>query len=374
MKKIAVAVSAALLAGSAFAANVSLYGRADTGLSYKNVRTTTAAGTESTKSFSMDSGNSTGGRWGLKGTEELGNGVKVGFVLESGFSSDTGKGSSDGLFNRESSLYLTGSFGTVYAGRMGTLLSDAGSTGWWGSMASPFGSGWGDIAGHEAVMAKYATRTNNTVTYFSPRMSGLQLSAQYAMGNDSVENKPAGNRYFAAGLDYQVGAFEVGALVDYLNKSSSSVDTDKLDDALTFSLAANYDCGFAKSFLAVQYYKDVAGVGDALSSDFLPASYTDSRLATLKGYGVNIGFDAPAFGGNFMFSMGYADGDVQYAGDKDGDFKGYTALAGYSYPFSKRTSVYAGAGWTKYKTNITSSASSNKTQVAQVMTGLVHKF
>jgi len=118
MKKIAVAVSAALIAGSAMAADVTVYGVIDTGFSYTSTREKVSDNysdeymngyhsSTSEKKFSMDSGNSAGSRWGLKGGEDLGNGYKVGFKLESGFSSDTGKGSDDGLFNREATLSVS---------------------------------------------------------------------------------------------------------------------------------------------------------------------------------------------------------------------------------------------------------------------------
>ena len=399
MKKIAVAVSAALLAGSAMAANVDLYGRVDTGFSYTNTRAKSAlkdvSATTSTKSFSMDSGNSTGSRWGLKGSEDLGNGYKVGFVLESGFSSDTGKGSDDGLFNRESTISVSGPFGTIYAGRMGSLISDLGSVGWYGSMASPFGSGWGEIAGHQAVMSMQG-RKNNTLVYMSPRQNGLQFSAQYSMGDDGSENKAATDRYAAIGVDYQVGNLEVGFLADYMNKSTAAFSSETIktwnpkdyidENAWTINLAANYDCGFAKTFIAGQYFKNVSdftGVSktlggyqaDYLISDDKDAYVKDSgRVTSLKGFGVNLGVDIPAFGGNVMASIGYADADVRQAKGKIGTAKGYTALAGYTYPFSKRTNVYAGAGYTQYKYDFDYMSGSYKKTTTQVMAGLVHKF
>ena len=410
MKKIALAVSAALLAGSAMAANVDLYGRIDTGFSYTNERTKVTGnealnGTASTKKFSMDSGNSTGSRWGLKGSEDLGNGYKVGFVLESGFSSDTGKGSDDGLFNRESTISVSGPFGTIYAGRMGSLISDLGSAGWYGSMASPFGSGWGEIAGHQAVMSMQG-RKNNTLIYMSPRQNGLQFSAQYSMGDEGSENKPKTDRYAAIGVDYQVGNLEVAGLIDYMNKKSSLgtaksgkktlTKSDQVDDAWTFNLAANYDFGFLKAFAAAQYYKDASDLGGQVASyqsdvkDTITRTRDQARLddllrtVSLKGYGLNIGADVPVFGGNFMVSAGYADADVRRHDTKSkykiGTLKGYTALAGYSYPFSKRTSVYAGAGYTQYKLSLNKSrdnkslVGTSKTQTFQAMAGLVHKF
>ena len=54
-------------------------------------------------SFTMDSGNASGSRFGFKGTEDLGNGLTVGFILENGFDADTGK---DGtMFNRGRQLW-----------------------------------------------------------------------------------------------------------------------------------------------------------------------------------------------------------------------------------------------------------------------------
>lgn len=80
----AVAVLGAF-AGSAFAANVTMYGIIDTGLGY----TSTDRGYgEDVNKFDMRSGQNSASRFGVKGEEDLGNGVKVGFSLENGFSSD----------------------------------------------------------------------------------------------------------------------------------------------------------------------------------------------------------------------------------------------------------------------------------------------
>jgi len=407
MKKIAVAVSAALIAGSAMAADVTVYGVIDTGFSYTSTREKVSDNysdeymngyhsSTSEKKFSMDSGNSAGSRWGLKGGEDLGNGYKVGFKLESGFSSDTGKGSDDGLFNREATLSVSGPFGAVYAGRMNALISDGGSVGWYGAMASPFGSGWGDIAGHYAVMSTQSYK-NNSLVYMSPRFSGLQFSAQYSMGDDGSENKSSTDRYAAIGVDYQAGNLEIGFLADYMNKSTgpySYWDEDEdpkeyIDqNAWTINLAANYDCGFAKTFAAVQYFKNVkdfTGVTETITgaeADFWDYDDDDKnayvkdwvRDTSLKGFGVNLGVDVPAFGGNVMVSIGYADADYRQEKQKIGKLKGYTALAGYQYPFNKRTNVYAGAGYTRYKLDASDRSASYKTGKFQALAGLKHTF
>lgn len=107
-------------AGSAMAADVTLYGILDTGVGYSHVDFDGQK--EKTDNFSMMAGQASGSRWGLKGTEDLGNGLTVGFILESGFESDTGANSSStAFFNRESSLYLQGGFGKIGFGRMGAF-------------------------------------------------------------------------------------------------------------------------------------------------------------------------------------------------------------------------------------------------------------
>ena len=378
MKKIALAVSAALLAGSAMAADVTLYGRIDTGFSYTNTRTNSFGEKSSAKSFSMDSGNSTGSRWGLKGTEDLGNGYKVGFVLESKFWSDSGKSESR-LFHRESSLFVSGGFGTVYAGRLTSITGDSGSIGWYGGMASPFGSGWGAIAGHNEVISMQFGK-DNTLAYVSPRFAGVQVSAQYSMGEDSKENKPSTDRYAAVGVDYQAGNLEVGAVVDYMNRNSADIDSDKLEDAWTFNLAANYDFDVVKVYAAAQYVKDNPTLG---RWSYAPTGASEAeklefhRHVAFDGFGVNLGADMPLLGGNLLASIGYADGKGEYDKVKELDAKAYTALVGYTYPFSKRTSVYAGAGWTRVKHDYNDHANragTVKVDTYQAMAGLVHKF
>lgn len=80
----AVAVLGAF-AGSALAADVQLYGLVDLGLNWTQVD----KGTTTTDSFGMGSGQNSGSRFGLKGTEDLGNGYKVGFNLENSFKADS---------------------------------------------------------------------------------------------------------------------------------------------------------------------------------------------------------------------------------------------------------------------------------------------
>lgn len=379
-KLIAVAVLGACVAGSAFAANVDVYGRIDTGLSYVHYDETGLS--DAVDTLSLDSGLSSGSRWGLKGSEDLGNGYQVGFVLESGFSSDTGAMSKDGLFNREATLRVSGPFGSIYAGRMGRIGSDAGSVGFYAGSVSPFGSGWGKMPGHFAVTANYDTRYSNALAYVSPKVGPVTVYAQYTMGN-ATENESGDDRLFSLGAQADFGALQVLGLVEYLNKKSfdgtNAYDDSQYDDSYTINLGGSYDFGVAKVFLAGQYFKaapDFAGMKD---------NYGDGSVDEIAwrfsfdGFGVNVGATAPIGAGQFLVSAGYGKGDLNIdTKDAKVSADAYIIQVGYTYPFSKRTNLYAGAGYMQtsmedgYITNTSTSDKDFKT--TQVMFGLLHKF
>ena len=110
-KTLAAAALLGAFAGSAVAADVTLYGVVDYGLQYTHVDSD-KANTDAVDNFQLSSGNQSGARFGLKGSEDLGNGVKAGFHLENGFAADTGSLAQNSLlFCREASLFVNGAFG-----------------------------------------------------------------------------------------------------------------------------------------------------------------------------------------------------------------------------------------------------------------------
>ena len=62
----------------------------------------------------------------MKGTEDLGNGLTVGFVLENGFTADDGVDGGSAMFDRESMLFLEGNFGKLAFGRIGSFNQGSG--------------------------------------------------------------------------------------------------------------------------------------------------------------------------------------------------------------------------------------------------------
>lgn len=379
-KLIAVAVLGACVAGSAFAANVDVYGCIDTGLSYVHYDETGLSDAKDT--LSLDSGMSSGNRWGLKGSEDLGNGYQVGFVLESGFDADTGALGAGGIFAREATLRVSGPFGSIYAGRMGRIGSDAGSVGFYAGSVSPFGSGWGKMPGHFAVTANYDSRYNNALAYVSPKVGPVTVYAQYTMGN-ATENESGDDRLFSLGAQADFGALQVLGLVEYLNKKSVAgtivYDDSQYDDSYTINLGGSYDFSVAKVFLAGQYFKAAPNYA-GMKANYAGLVKKNEWRYSFDGFGVNVGATAPIGAGQFLVSAGYGKGDLNIdTKDAKRSADAYIIQVGYTYPFSKRTNLYAGAGYMQTSmedgiANTDGTYSDKDFKTTQVMFGLLHKF
>ena len=352
MKKTLAAVAVlGAFAGSALAADVQLYGIVDTGVGYNHVDVDGLGDKQDIDTFQMKSGQASGSRWGLKGTEDLGNGLTVGFILEDGFSSDTGADSAP-MFNRESSLFIEGGFGKLAMGRMGSLNNGQSS---WAKvgMINAFGtSDWGNYSVQVGNVMATAAQWDNMVAYQTPDFAGFKVYAQYGMGNTvenygSVENESSSDRYYALGATYNNGPFAAYFAVDSINYASWSNGTAKapndVDDSLTVTLGGSYDFEAVKVYLGAQYFDEVklsnfkgvikaAGVGQSNK---------------VKGYGISLTGDAPVLGGKAMFGIGYTDAESADSEDKSADveLQRYVVSVGYDYPFSKRTDVYAVASY-----------------------------
>ena len=360
----AVAVLGAF-AGSAFAANVTMYGIIDTGLGY----TSTDKGYgEDVNKFDMRSGQNSASRFGVKGEEDLGNGVKVGFSLENGFSSDDGKlSTADRLFDREALLYVAGDFGELGMGRQGDLASGNGRYGLFGGKVSPFSTGWSDIAGHKYVMGAGFGRMDNSVTYKTPTFAGFNVLAQYSFKKDSAkegrEGSSAVDRQYALGASFTAGDLYLTGIVTQTNLKS--LGQQDVEDPLTVSLGGNYNFGVAKLYVATQYFKD---------SDLAVKMIQNvEKVGEFDGFGLSVGADVPAFGGTAKVLVGYMDAEDQTSAAND--VQRYTFSVGYEYPLSKRTFVYGGAGY--YMDSYDKGSKDgydDKASVAAVSAGLVHKF
>ena len=383
----ALAVLGAFAAGSAVAADVTIYGRADLGLRFTHVDSD-MSGYDDVDTFEMATGNYTGNRVGIKGSEDLGNGMTVAFVLENGFDADTGSlGESGQIFDREATVQLKGAFGTIGMGRSTILASDAGSFGIGGGL-SAFGTGWGDVGNQHLLWgAGYASRYSNMLTYVTPEFAGFKVYAQYSFGNgDGDENKSNTERYYGVGATYQNGALDLAVVVDSVNaatvKYTDEGDRDGVkgnpEDTIRVIAGGSYDFGVVKPYLSAAYFKD-GKVGDLLGAH--ENAGLDGGLDWYyDGWAVMLGTDVPAFGGTFKASLGYMDAEFQgmedreeRAGDQN-DITRWLVGVGYSYPLSKRTTVYADAGYFKDDVDAAGDAYDRKPSAYQCAIGLVHMF
>lgn len=370
-------VAVAVLGAAAFsaqAADVTMYGIIDTGLGYSNKD---VGHGDDVSTFDMRTGQNSAARFGLKGEEDLGNGLKVGFVLENGFDTDDGELANDGrLFGREALVYVASDFGELGMGRQGEMASGNGRYGLFGGKVSPFSTGWSDIAGHKYVMGAGFDRMDNVVTYKTPTFAGVNVLAQYSFKKDkktylldSREGSAAVDRQYALGASYTAGNLYLTGIVTQTNVATAGNDAD---DPLTVSLGGNYDFGVAKLYVATQYFKDsdlsIKQIDrkDAKNADgYQTASQFD-------GFGLAVGADVPALGGTAKVLVGYMDAEDQGAAAQD--LQRYTFSVGYEYPLSKRTFVYGGAGYYMDSYDKTDAKYDDKASVAAVNLGLVHKF
>ena len=400
MKKTLAAVAVlGAFAGSALAADVQLYGIVDTGFQYLNADAD-ITGVDSTNSFSMESGMQSGSRFGIKGTEDLGNGLTVGFILENQFSSDTGAlKNEDSFFHREASLFLEGGFGKVAFGRMGSINGGVSSWGKYG-VISAFGTSWGNYSAQAGNWAVGAGMWDNMIAYETPSFAGFKVFAQYGMGNTvsdtwtdtndvdhevswGTENESSSDRYYAIGASYANGPLNLYFAVDSINYSSVSLietgaDAGDLsygdtDDSLTVTLGGNYDFEVVKLFAGAQYFDEIK-----LSKLNGAINYGDADqgfAGKVKGWSLGVSGSIPVAGGNVLVGAAYVDAEAADSIDSGDEMTRWIVSAGYDYPLSKRTNVYGILTYNQDSIDYADNATTdNDPYVFGVMVGLRHKF
>lgn len=417
MKKTLAAVAVlGAFAGSALAADVTLYGKVDLGLNY----THTDVDGVSSDNWGLKSGQNSGSRFGIKGTEQISDGLTVGFQLENGFDADDGRfkyGNDDGerMFGREARLFVQTDFGELGFGRMGGLDSGSGSYDIFGGKAGVFGTGWSGIGSDSAIFLGMSSRYDNMITYKSPTFGGVTVYAQASLKQDSSkdgdEASSKADRYYALGATGTWGALSTGvvaSMYDYghanhytgdlaydgetgeVTQTIKEVTTD--DDGYAVGAFVAYDFNVTKVTLGAQYFDGVQqSRGDSeFTISATPGFDEDgnfsienssgkltygSESAGAKGYGVMLGAVTPLGSGSLYTSIGYRDSenaDENYGGQLDET--AYQVAVGYTYPLSKRTYLYTAAGYTQEELDKGGNTDTVKTKTTEVVAGIVHNF
>ncbi|TCF97771.1 hypothetical protein BZM26_29375 [Paraburkholderia strydomiana] len=228
-----------LVTGVAHAqSSVTLYGLLDEGLNF-----TSNANGHGT--YQMKSGDTYGSRWGLRGEEDLGGGLKAIFKLESGFDTNSGQAGQGGrLFGRQAYVGLSSDqYGTVTFGRQyDTSVDDLGFGG-----LTAAGNYAGDVNSHpfDNDNADWDFRVNNVVKYVSPTYRGLTGEAMYGFSNQA--GGFANNRTWGATLNYQNGGLTAGASYLKLDNPGANASGAVSGDAL-FAGSSQQDIGVAASY------------------------------------------------------------------------------------------------------------------------------
>ncbi|ODV41167.1 hypothetical protein AWV79_00680 [Cupriavidus sp. UYMMa02A] len=231
MKFRSMALAASLVcSGSAFAqSNVTLYGVADVNIEYANhIGAVPTAANQfnrgpSNDVYRMNSGGVSGSRWGLRGTEDLGGGLKALFVLESGFNLDTGTMQQGGrLFGRQAYVGVQrAGIGQLSLGRQYTSMFEA--------LANFSPTAYATQYEPVVLQSGPNFREDNTVKYtgqFGPVTAlahysfgvGLALPATVGVatpigGNGEIPGQARRDSAYGAALAYQGGP--VGLTVGY---------------------------------------------------------------------------------------------------------------------------------------------------------------
>ena len=384
MKKTLIALSLAgafAAAGAASAAEVQVYGVVDLSLAYVH-SDADAPGVDSTDKFTMENAREFGSRFGIKGMEDLGNGYKVGFVLENGFKADDGTLDQGGdLFGREAHLDLYSPYGTLTFGVMPVFGSTLGANGLFRAI-DPLFANYTEGFGSGLITASSWTRVDNAVSYVTPTFAGFTGYAQYSFKNstDGVEGKSSTDRYASLAMRYQGGAFEGIIVADTTMYGSYRDNSKNQDDGYTVTIGGNYTFDNGLKLLAfgqwfdnmeLSYKKGRAGVISSGLQNFDGLN----DYGFVSGYGLSIGANYPLGGGVIKGQLGYRDmdnNDDTDPGRVDADFSKWMVAVGYDYPLSKRTAVYVMGGYSQEK--IETKDEERTPSGCEVVMGMVHRF
>ncbi|MFM0098289.1 porin [Paraburkholderia nemoris] len=380
-KTLMVAALTGVFATAAHAqSSVTLYGLIDAGITYTNNQ-------HGHSNWQETSGSVNGSRWGLRGSEDLGGGLKAIFTLENGFGINDGTLKQGGReFGRQAFVGLTSDqFGAVTLGRQYDSMVD-----YVGPLALTGTQYGGTQFAHpfDNDNLNNSFRVNNSVKYQSVNYGGFKFGGMYGFSNQA--DGFANNRAYSAGASYNWGGLNLAAAYLQLNSNGAT------------GAAAAFNSGGAVSsdntFFAARQQTWGAGANYAFGPATVGLVYSQTNLTGLAGIGAGASGQTAGIGGfggssahfqNFEANARYAlTPAVSIAGSYT-----YTraSLAGTrphwnqfnlqtAYALSKRTDVYLQGEYQQVNENaivdadINGLGASNNNKQIAVTAGLRHRF
>jgi outer membrane protein OmpU len=353
--------------------SVTLYGVIDGGLTYVN----NAGGSHL---FEFDDGISYANRFGFKGTEDLGGGLKALFVLENGFHLGSGKFAQGGAeFGRQAYVGLQNPWGTVSLGNQLDMTNEFVE----GYNISSFGSGYAIHQGDFDRMN--GDRLPNAVKYMSPDISGLTFGGMYSFGN--VAGDFHQNSAYSVGAHYANGNFTLGTAYTRLNNPNGiyAFDPYAMIGTKTFLgqtvATVNPATGavtdlYANTPFNVDSQRAFAiGTSYTIGDLFLAGNYTYTNI---RGFGQSAHMQVGEGGASYNFTPALA----LYGGYQFTSFEGNKwnqGSLGLHYLLSKRTDVYVSGDYLRASNGVNAvigysfTPSLSSTQ-SDVRIGMRHSF
>lgn len=316
------AVLGALASAATAQSSVTIYGLVDLAVTKGNGGTAPNAGANgASKDWLMKQ--STSSRLGFRGNEDIGGGLSAQFQIEHRFTPDNGAAANPFWAGRSYVQLSSNSMGRVYLGREYSPAfypaSKSDPFGWngVGQAGSAMWAGYSSPQNVPGAVGVTGVRTSNTLGYKSPNLGGLTLQAAYALGEGVL------GRDLGLSAEYSQGPIYAALGYETMRGKGSDPSSVAADGNSLLNLAFHYDFGFIKPMVYFARSKVDAGTVDPTSAKYF-----------------HIGTLIPA--GPGRIKVGY--GVLNPEGSNNNSSK---LGIGYDYRLSKRTTLYADAGFAR---------------------------
>lgn len=299
--------------------SVDLYGSLDVGVYSKQL-------SGESRTQTLTSGLMNASRWGIRGTEDLGGGLKARFDMSSYIRVDTGeygRSATDAYWARYSWVGLENQVGLLRLGRISTpnFINTIRFNPFADSSLGPVFMATYLPSAAQPLMTSHGVTDSawsNSIAYNTPQWNGWEGALQYAMAEGTTAGRRFGGSatYLSSGLSLGVSVESLSGMALSYSKPPAviNINTDR-----AAQVAAAYDFKVAKVFGQYQYSK-------------LEATGTDIKLGTAQ-----VGVSVPFGAGKALASYAHTNKEQTAITD----VKRATLSVGYDYALSKRTDVYA---------------------------------